>query len=430
MTRRQILYMVLSFIVTILLLLALVAILILAQKPDVQIVWKENKAAEQAEEQKRKGKWEGKEKTAIALVKNFQVPAPPDKDAPKGRTRKEEPALITLKELSESRFFEDTFQLGAMKREGWQARYIKDAYYFVSWRYRDELVSTGPTWLVDVKNNKVMPKDAMAAAALNPAGANAREQAKVEQQIISSITNHTFDSGLNLGGVMLIHFSNLLEKQKEGALLGWTVVHEYDDIYRAYFQWLDNGEITYAEFEFDYGDKALRGRNLQAANLMQIGQSFEKTERVQILPTTYNPEAPKPADRWTGPSRAACVKPDNKDRCDALAAILQDRELISALEWLLTATVESPEQLEQCKESRACLWKPEKLDAGGYRIHYVYNLDPASDPTKEQTVTWDIDLKAKPPRITPQGRLSEMAYRAVHTRASLQGGAAPALEGG
>ncbi len=428
MTRREILYLILSFIVTILLLLVVVAALILSQKPDVQIVWKQNQTETQAAAEKQKGKWEDKEKVAIALVKNFQVPAPPPKDAPKGRPRKEEPELITLKELAESSFFEDTFQLGGMKREGWQARYLKDAYYFVTWRYRDGLVGTGPTWLVDVKNKKVMPKDALAAAALNPA--QAKEQAKIEQQVISSITNHTFESGLNLGGVMLIHFANILEKQKDDSILGWTVVHEYDDIYRAYFQWLDNGEPTYAEFEFDYGDKALRGRNLQAANLMQLGQSYEKTERVQILPTTYNPDADRPADRWTGASRAACAKPDNKDRCDALASILQDRELVSALEWLLTAAVDSPEQLEQCKESRACSWKPEKLESGGYRIHYVYNLDPKADPAKEQTVTWDIDLKAKPPRITPQGRLSEMAYRAVHTRASLSGGSAPAPEGG
>lgn len=428
MTKRQILYMVLSFAVTLILILALVAIIIITDKPKVEIVFKKGTQAQQTGPGRQKGKWEDKEKDAIRLVRKLEVPAPPDKDNPR---RKDEEARISINDLTRQGFFESTFNLGGLEKVGWTARYLKDSYYFVSYRFKDQLVYTGPTWLVDVKKQSVMPKDAMALATLNPGSAEAREYSKVEQQVISAITNHTFPGGINLGGIMLIHFSELPSRREGDHILGWTVVHEYDDIYTAFFQWVDDGEITYAEFEFDLGDKALRGKNLQAANIMQKGRDFEQASPVKILPTTYNPDASNPASRWTGASRKACSAPQYKDQCEALATILQDRELVTALEWLLTASVDDPDKFEVCKEDRRCRWKPERLDEGKYRIHYEYNLDAEGDDKTTHTVTWDVNLKSKEGRIVPQTRLSDMAYRAVHSRATLLGVTQPKpAEGG
>jgi len=430
MSKRQILYVVLSFAVTLILVLAMVAVIIITDKPQVEIVWQKGQQAEQAAENRKKGKWEDKEKDAIRLVRKLEVPAPPDKDNPR---RKDDESTISINDLSRKGFFEETFNLTGHEKIGWTAKYLKDSYYFVSYRYKDELVYTGPTWLVDVKKQVVMPKDAMALATLSPGSAEAREYNKVEQQVISSIINHTFPGGINLGGIMLIHFAELPSKRDTDHILGWTVVHEYDDIYTAFFQWVDDGEITYAEFEFDLGEKALRGKNLQAANIMQIGRDFEQTSPVKILPTTYNPDASNPASRWTGASRKACSNPQYKDQCNALATILQDRELVTALEWLLTASVDDPEKFEACKEDRRCRWKPERLDEGKYRIHYEYNLDANADAKKAQTVTWDVNLKAKNNQIVPQTKLSDMAYRAVHPHTNLENAEkpkAPVPEGG
>jgi hypothetical protein len=127
MSKRQILYIVLSFILTTLLLLVIAVAVVLLQKPKVQIVW--TQAQQQAVEQTRKkGKWEGKEAAAIKHVQALQVPKPEAEDDDKKRKRRDEPPELTsLGELAQGGFFEQTFQTQALSAVGWEARYLRDA---------------------------------------------------------------------------------------------------------------------------------------------------------------------------------------------------------------------------------------------------------------------------------------------------------------
>ena len=414
MTKRQILYAVLGFIATmILIMIAGVAVLLLT-KPEAKIIWTDAQRKEAQKTVRKKGQWEGKEKAAIAKVVAVQVDAPEsEEDARKGKRRKpEEVEKIALGALAKSGWFEGTFKTDDLKAAGWQARWAKDAWYFVSYNRRDGLINVGPTWLVNLKTGRILPKNAMARAGMTPGLADAKDHFDRERQVIGSIANHNFASGVTLGGIMLIHFSELERNSDDDRIVGWTIVHDYGDAYRAYFQWIEDGEATYADFEFDYSKKALRSRNLQAANLMNRGGDFEPTERVSIMPASYNPEAPVPADRWLGKSRKACKTRGNAARCRALAKVLQDQALIESVEWLLTSRAGDASRFSSCKEERRCKWTPRVKSAGVFEVEYSYELGGSGD--KGGKATWEIDVKKN--QIKPQDELAEMAFLAVHPR--------------
>lgn len=417
MTRRQILYIILSFIITTLLLLTVAVILILSQKKDVQIVWADVEE-QKVEKTRKKGKWEEREKDAIALVRKLQVEDPASRADKKRRRRGEEPEQVSLGDLAARNYFEETFQLKELEPLGWRARYLRDSYYFVSYHRSDGLVTVGPSWLVDLKAKKVLPKNAMALGVVHPEDLAAKEYFERERQVIGAVSNHNFESGINLGGVMLIHFSKQRKKAEGDKLIGWTVVHDYGDNYRAYFQWIEGGEPSYADFEFDYAKKRLRGRNLLASNFMNLGRDFEPTERVGITPSSYNPEAAKARDRWTGPFRKACATPKYRTQCAATDKLLQDKAMIAAVEWLLTVKADSIEEFNACKKSvngavPNCSWAPEEVEEGVYRIKYNYDLKS----TGKGEIAWEIDLKKD--QITPNNELAELAFRAVHSRKGL-----------
>ena len=205
MTKREILYIILSFGGTTFVVLVLILLVVLLDKPDQTVVWKKAETTQEVKTRKR-SKWEGRRKRAISLVKKVEVIPPPEKR--KGRSRKKDAAEpTTIGALINKKFVEDTFHIAKDKSVGWEAKYLKDSYYFVSYRLKDELVNVGPTWLVDVKRKKVLPKNAMAKA-VTKADKNAKDFFEREQRVVSAIVNNQFSSGVNLGGVMLIHFNN------------------------------------------------------------------------------------------------------------------------------------------------------------------------------------------------------------------------------
>jgi hypothetical protein len=415
MTRRQLLYIILSFIITTLLLLIVAAVLVISQKKDVQIVWAEVEE-KKVETKRQKGRWEEREREAIALVRKLRV-TDPEADKKK-RKRGEEPEQVALGDLAAREYFEKNYGMQSLEPIGWRARYLKDSYYCVSYHRSDGLVMVGPTWLVDLKVEKVVAKNAMALGVLEPEAAASKDYFERERQVIGAVANHNFESGVNLGGVMLIHFSKGKEKGKEDQLTGWTVVHDYGDNYRAYFQWVEGGEPSYADFEFDYAQKRLRARNLLAANFMNLGRSFEPTERVGIMPSSYNPDAERDQDRWVGDFRKACAAVENRARCKATDRLLQDRAMIEAVEWLLTFEADSVEEFNACKKpvndnKPRCAWSSDELEEGVFSIKYLYDLKPSV----KGEIAWEIDLKKN--LITPRNDLAELAFRAVHPRKGL-----------
>lgn len=415
MSKRQILYIVLSFVLTALALMIVAVVVVVLQKPKVNVVWAEA-AQNTAQEGRTLGKWEGKEARAIQLVQKLSVPEPPNPNKP--RRRKEELATTTVQALADAKHFSKTFKLDKFSPQGWKARYLKDSYYYVSHQHQDGLINVGPTWLVDIKKGTALPKNSMALSVHEPQKP-VKDFFEKERRVIGAVANHTFESGINLGGVMLIYFSQRKEVKEGDQITGWTVVHDYDDNYRAYFQWIEDGEPTYADFEFDYAKKRLRARNLLANNFMTRGRDFGSQERVGILPSNYNPEATRPRDRWTGPFRKACTTSQYRAQCKATDKLLQDKAMIAAVEWLLTIKAPSVGSFNACKKAAGdgnppkCSWRPEALSDTTYSIQYLYDLGPSN----QGSIHWEIDLKKN--QITPRNKLAEMAFRTVHSRTGL-----------
>ena len=304
--------------------------------------------------------------------------------------------------------------------------------------FKDANIKIGPTWLVDLKTQKVVPKNVLAGVAESPEKGMDSEYYDKRQQVVSAITNHRFETGLNLGGALLMYFEKRTDTTEDDTILGWTIDHDRGDLFEAYFQWEEAGEPTYAHFVFDYDRKALRAVNLQAADIMRAGEKFEASEPANILPKSYNPDAQRSSERWLGPARKACRARKNRARCRALASILEKDQLIESLEWLLTAQAGSKKDFDACVEKKNCRWKPERKGEDEYRVIYVYNLDKETEfnpraadeawscpyslsnkdkkdtSSKGNCVAWDINVKTD--EITPVDSTSELAYRAIHPR--------------
>jgi hypothetical protein len=258
-------------------------------------------------------------------------------------------------------------------------------------------------------SRKIVAKNLPALVTENPAKGMESVYYDKKQQVVSAIASHRFDNGMSLAGALLLYFEQRSdETSKDDRIIGWTIDHETGNLFKAYFQWVEKDEPSYAEFEFDYDKKALKPVNLQAANIMRVGEAFDR-ERVSIMPAQYDPSAKRASQRWKGGARKACAKREARNRCKALATILDEGEVVESLEWLLTARANAPEDFEKCKEERQCSWLPSPKGEGIFNVKYRYNLGK-----REGDVSWDVKLKSG--EITPVDRISQLAYSVIRPR--------------
>ena len=365
--------------------------------------------------------WSLKGDAAISLVQRVRVepplfpPAPgaDDKKPKKDEsTEPEEGTEVTVGEVVELPDFATKVLKVSGEPVGWRAQWWGEtkfgpSYFLIRYAFKDADILIGPAWLVDLRNQTVVPKNLPAIVAENPKKGMESDYYDKKKQIVSAIAKHRFEKGMSLAGALLVYFER--KKAAEGDTIeGWSIDHDRGSLFRAYFQWVENGEPTYAEFEFDFDAKALKPVNLQAANIMRVGEDFDK-KRVSIMPASYDPKAGSPANRWKGAARNQCREAANRNRCKALATILDESEVIESLEWLLTARSEGREQFEECKEARVCSWRP-VAGEGKYTINYVYKLGDDA----ERTVQWEVDLKTG--EISPSDRISTLAFNAIRPR--------------
>ena len=296
---------------------------------------------------------------------------------------------------------------------GWQAQWWGEtrygpSFFLVRHAFRDENITIGPAWLVDLKGAQIKPKNVLAQVVQQPSKAGESEYYDKEGQVVSAITNHRFESGLNLGGALLLYFEGLQRGEdhaESDTILGWTIDHDRGPLFKAYFQWIEAGDPTYAEFEFDYDRRALKAVNLQAAHIMRVGEDFEQAQKVDIMPASYDRDK-----RWQGSARKACRSSKFQARCKAMETIFLQKDLIESLEWLLSAQANTPKEFEACKENRKCAWKADPQEGGDYRVEYLYDLDGK----KENKISWDVRLKTGV--VEPLDRRSKLAYRAINPR--------------
>lgn len=370
--------------------------------------------------------WSEKGEAAISLVKRSRVvlplfPLSPEEAEKAQRSRKkpepnpDEPdpeTEFTVGEALEKAPFVEKILKVKGEPIGWDAQWWGEtrhgpSFFLVRYGFKDAEVVVGPAWLVDLKTQTVVAKNITAMVAENPTKATQSDYYDKHAQIVSAIAKHRFAKGMSLGGALLVYFEQ--KKAAEGdTIAGWTIDHDRGALFKAYFQWVENGEPTYAEFEFDFDAKALKPVNLQAANIMRVGEDFDR-KRVSIMPASYDPNTKVAANRWQGAARKQCKESANRARCDALATILDEAEVVESLEWLLTARSEGYDQFEKCKADRACSWRPVAGD-GTYAINYVYKLGG----DEERTVQWEVNLKTR--EISPSDRISSLAFRAIRPR--------------
>ncbi len=416
MDTRRILQIVLGLIVVLVVGLGVVTIYQLTREAETIVVKRVARAA--AEQVEAINPWADKGDAAIALVKRVRVVQAPAPTVP-GRGRRAagepEPVVTTVGEvLEDESFWRDKLKIGSAKSTGWKADWWGEteygpSFFLVRFAFQDENITIGPAWLVDIRSQKVVAKNILAEVTGDPTKGVSSDYYDKATQVVSAITNHRFENKMNLAGALLLYFEQRDETSDTDTILGWTIDHDRGKLFKAYFQWIENGERTYAEFEFDYDAKALKAINLQAAQIMRVGEDAEFESRVSIVPQQYDPSEAVAANRWLGPNRKACQTPKHRDGCRALSLLLDQSELIEALEWLLTASANTAAEFEACKDKRNCNWNPEAKEDGKYIVNYNYDLGKS-----KQTITWEVSLDKGV--VVPVDRVSELAFRAIHPR--------------
>lgn len=388
------------------------------------------------EEKKKINPWANEGNVAILLVKSLRVVAPveqtPDqiaedrKNKRKKKKAKASSSLETEEVLVEAlvkraSFYKNTLNLGALKEVGWKVQWWGEtkygpSFYLVRYVFKDAHIQVGPAWLVDLKSRKVVPKNVLARAVMEPLKATKDKYYDKHKQVVSALASHRFEAGINLSGALINYFETLREssESKDGdKILGWTIDHDRGPLFKAYFQWIEAGVPTYAEFEFDYDRKALRAVNFQAANVMREGEDFSKKARVSIMAKSFNPKAPA-GRRWmTGACRNRKLlkrRARVRHQCKALATMLSQNDVVEALEWLLTAQVESSAAFTVCKDKRHCKWSAKPVNDHEFEVSYIYKLKGGN----EHKVGWKIGIKDA--KITPLDRRSTAAWRSIHPR--------------
>lgn len=415
METRTLLQIALGTIISAIIIIGVALVYELTRSPETKIIEKtftEKKSAPEVE----KNPWEDREEEAIALVKGTEVGEMTDE------TRElfelEEDESITLGELLEhEEFRSEKLKIGSAEPKGWEGDWWEetkygDHFYLVTYVFEDAHIDIGPSWLVDLKKEKVVPKNIDAQVATEPKEAVESDYYDKAGEVVSAMTKHTFESGVTLAGTLLLYFEQRAESAEEDSILGWTIQHHRGNLFRAYFQWREGNEPAYAEFDFDYDRKALKAVNLHAGNIMRVGEEFEEKEPVDILPRSFEPEANRPEDQWTGKAAKAYAQPAHRSRFRALGTILNEADLISAIEWLLRAQAKTASEFDECKKKRKCRWKPDEKEEDVYRVTYLYNLGSG-----DEKIEWDVQFEGDDEEsIEPVGRISKLAYRVVNPR--------------
>ncbi|MBQ9242606.1 MAG: hypothetical protein IJ165_05195 [Proteobacteria bacterium] len=384
-----------------------------------------------------KDKFAGKEQEAIKIVQEYEVYKPDYVDALVEHIKSKKPinvelSRVTINELVEQQFLENRFNMHYLKKGEWRAlhldtdsgeggKQIPDPQYEVYLDFHDESVVVGPVWIVDLNTKTVIPRNDMASI-FDRDLANyeeVEENLKRPEAVVSAITSHKFDNGIDLGGVFLLDFFKKTDKKEHmnDEIIGWTVMHEFQDDFSAYYQWRELGEVRVAKFRFNWKTKSFVPKGLQAIDLMAMGENMDSIKPIDIYPNGYNNNLNIPrTERWAKGN--SCRERDYRDLCTAFVKVLEQQEFINALAWLLTnGQADATDRINRCKSDKKCGWVP-KMASG--------ELNPKDDPAlievdykyefrgRQQEIRFLVDSNKE--TITPLDKMSQMAYWAVTPR--------------
>ena len=399
----------------------------------------ENTAIEQVQKRKSfaKDKYANMEDTAIEIAKNYKVINPEYIDAyaeakAEGKANTVEKSTITINELVDQQFLEKRFKMEFLQKGDWRALHLDtdaeagteqkaDPLYEVYLDYHDEAVVVGPVWIVDVAHKVVIPRNDMASVfdrnEFNYEEIN--ENLKRPASVVSAITSHKFDNGIDLGGVFLLHFLKLTSQPKHAKdqIIGWTVMHEFEDEFSAFFQWKELDEVRVAKFRFNWSNKIVEPKGLLAIDLMAVGENMDPVAAVNIYPKEYTNNIAIPRkERWT--RGHDCRSSELAELCTAFVKVLEQQEFVNAMAWLLTnGEANATRRVAKCQDDKKCSWgakiapddvNPDKRD-DLYEVDYKYELNGRS-----QMIRFLVDDKND--QIKPLDKISQWAYYSVTPR--------------
>ena len=294
----------------------------------------------------------------------------------------------------------ELFARAGVEREGWTARRTPvPTIYAVEFAYRFHSVVFGPQWYVQLDAEGMQPERSGGVVPANALAAQLHRVDMDEQiralnrsdEVLEALTQHQFEGGSRLGSALLVYFRGGEDVLGVDETIGWLVVPESADddgalSYRAYFQWLEEGEAKDAWWEVNLTSREFQPRDIQANRIMERGAEVDVDDMIEILPRSIELETP-PED-----------EPDARRR--ALRYVLADARRVEAVRALMTYRGRS---------------RPVEYDGWQLTVtdeRHVYDVVCRfKEDAVEQRVEWRV--RANDGTVTPAGDIARLAERVL-----------------
>lgn len=294
-----------------------------------------------------------------------------------------------------------TTRVEALARPGvsdgeWRAKRLQEhTVYQVDFVHTFHSVEFGPTWYVQMDaegpapegSSGVVPVNGLAKHLHAPDLDEGLRYLNRADEVLQALTEHRFRGGTRLGSALLVFFAGRAD-ETERRIIGWHVVPEATDpgeelLYRAFFQWEEGGVIQDAWWEVNLLNRDFRARDLQANEIMAMGESVAASDVVDIRPRTM--DLSEPPSRERDPRRRALRHLLANDRLvEAVGTLLGFRARNVELEYV---GWEPQVTAERHVYDLACIFKE-----GDDEVRVTWRVDANSGET---TPTSDIAVTAQ-----------------------------------
>lgn len=318
----------------------------------------------------------------------------------------------TLRQIVETDILHSAFpnlRWQRIGRTGWRAFRLDGSVYEVQFVLTDGVVEFGPSWVVQLDPTGPQPEGSGGVVAANifaqvlqdPVTEELGRHLNRENDVVEALTNHAFGGGARLASALLVY----LKSQRPDAVIrvdGWTVVPERVDpgsltLYRAFFQWYEDGQPMLAQWEVNVDTHAFRGLNLLATDIMAIGDTIDTGQLENIRPEMLDTARPNDAQR---------------NAFTALRMIAGNERLVEAVTSLLGYEAEQGVDIDYriAREDgqQRLTWgaSPVEGERGTYRVSYDYLED-----LDRQSLVWHV--RPEEETITPDSPITRLAHMAL-----------------
>jgi hypothetical protein len=296
-----------------------------------------------------------------------------------------------------------------IERVGWRAFRQLGSVYEVQFVFRDGVVELGPAWLVQLDpdgmqppgSNGVVPANIFASVVESGISEDLQRFLNREAEVVTALTNHRFGHGARLGSALLVYFDSLDPPVPPDDLVGWTIVPErivpeQVNLYRAYFQWRQGGELAVAQWEVNLDTREFRSLDLLAAQIMASGDPVVVESLPDLRPTSL-PEDPPRAQRNLFRALRRIV--DDERLLEAIAAKLSEEARHGAAIDYFTFQRPNGERGVQWR----CVRAEDSADA--FEVSYVF-----SRAGEEVELRWLVGETS----LVPSDSLARALHRVLH----------------